>query len=94
MKSAAGFTGAFSRIRQTAGHNQPHSFRGLERCRAVGLKVGSLLIWSCSAAWAAPAACDNTMNPVQEGWVWTYRVTPNDSKKPASSYALSRTTTD
>jgi hypothetical protein len=33
------------------------------------------------------------MNPVQEGWVWTYRVTPSDSRKPASSYALSQTAT-
>lgn len=51
-----------------------------------------LLIWSCGAAWASPAAaCDNALNPVQAGWVWTYRVTPGNIKKPTSSYALSRT---
>ncbi|WP_415788853.1 hypothetical protein [Deinococcus saxicola] len=48
------------------------------------LKGCGPLIWSCGAAWADPApatACDNTLNPVQAGWVWTYRVTPGDTRK-------------
>ncbi|OLV18793.1 TapB family protein [Deinococcus marmoris] len=44
-------------------------------------------------AWAAPAsagACDNALNPVQAGWVWTYRTTPGDTRKPTSTYTLGR----
>ncbi|MDV6374318.1 TapB family protein [Deinococcus arenicola] len=63
----------------------------------VSLRACGLLIWNCGAAWIAPALaaeCDNALNPVQNAWVWTYRVMPGDTKKPASSYSLSRTATD
>ncbi|MFC6665207.1 hypothetical protein ACFP9V_07430 [Deinococcus radiopugnans] len=59
----------------------------------MGVKACGLLLWSGGVAGAAPAACDNPMSPVQAGWVWTYRVSSSDGKKPASSYALSRAAT-
>lgn len=64
--------------------------------REVSLWACGLLLWGCGAAWAAPASaaeCDNPVNPVQPGWVWTYRAAPSDTRKSASSYTLSRTLT-